>query len=365
MKIAYLLTHDIRQEDGVTKKITQQVKTWRAMGHEVEVFAIINVNEPLSDYCNGHRLFHNSMWLAEPRNLVKSILDYKPEIIYLRFEPFKPFINLLVRQFPTVLEINSDDISEYRLRAKKSIKGKLLHYYNLLTRRILLKKVAGLVGVTEELLTLPENRKYRKPSLVVPNGIDLKQFGTLKVPKENSIPQLVFLCSNDQPWQGTDKLIRLARNSIGKLAFHIIGVSLDKTAPPNMTYYGYLHKEEYESIMKLSDIGIGTLALHRKNMNEACPLKVREYLAYGLPVITGYNDTAFMGQEDLPNWLLEIPNTENNIDDYLTQIIDFSYKMKNFVLPKKNISFIDYNELEEKRLAFMASILALQRHEKE
>lgn len=51
--------------------------------------------------------------------------------------------------------------------------------------------------------------------------------------------------------------------------------------------------------MRNCQVCIGTLALHRKNMTEASPLKTREYLAHGFPVIIGYKDTAFYNQNQI------------------------------------------------------------------
>ena len=38
MRIAYLMRHDISKNDGVTKKILDQVTYWKNAGHQVEVF---------------------------------------------------------------------------------------------------------------------------------------------------------------------------------------------------------------------------------------------------------------------------------------------------------------------------------------
>jgi len=44
-------------------------------------------------------------------------------------------------------------------------------------------------------------------------------------------------------------------------------------------------------LMGAADVGVGALALERKNMREAQPIKTRHYLGSGLPVIIGYQDT--------------------------------------------------------------------------
>ena len=61
----------------------------------------------------------------------------------------------------------------------------------------------------------------------------------------------------------------------------------------NIVVHGSLSTSEYFRIASKCDIGIGSLALFRKNLNEASTLKVREMLAMGLPVYSGHKDSAF------------------------------------------------------------------------
>ena len=38
MRIAYILTWNLAHNDGVTRKVFQQVQEWRELGQEVEIF---------------------------------------------------------------------------------------------------------------------------------------------------------------------------------------------------------------------------------------------------------------------------------------------------------------------------------------
>ena len=57
--------------------------------------------------------------------------------------------------------------------------------------------------------------------------------------------------------------------------------------------YGLQNESQIKEVIDCCDIGLSCLALDRKGMTDACPLKVREYLAYGLPVYMGHTDSAF------------------------------------------------------------------------
>ena len=90
--------------------------------------------------------------------------------------------------------------------------------------------------------------------------------------------------------------------------------------PSNIKFHGYLTEVDAIDVISRMDIGISTLALHRKKMNEACPLKTRQYFALGLPVIGAHFDP------DLPDgadFFLNLPNVENNIEPMKEEILNF------------------------------------------
>ena len=99
-------------------------------------------------------------------------------------------------------------------------------------------------------------------------------------------------------------------------------------------------------------IAFGTLALHRKQMNEACPLKVREYLAFGLPVVIGYGDTDLTGIE--PWWLLRVPNAEDNVRQNAERIRSFIADVRGRRVPRDEVADrIGAAAKEQRRLEFM------------
>ena len=56
--------------------------------------------------------------------------------------------------------------------------------------------------------------------------------------------------------------------------------------------------DDYRRKLACCDIGIDALSLDLKGLSEATTLKVREYLALGLPVYSGFNDSAL--PQDFP-----------------------------------------------------------------
>jgi hypothetical protein len=110
-------------------------------------------------------------------------------------------------------------------------------------------------------------------------------------------------------------------------------------------------RREYEPLIAGCTAGIGTLALHRKGMDEACPLKVREYLAYGLPVILGCADADIPKDAD---YALHIPNTENNVAEHLPEIQSFVESWRGRRVPRTQVAHMDWAAKETSRLRLLA-----------
>lgn len=358
MKIIYLISHDQNKNLGITIKVESQVNAWKTLGHQVEIFNIIlNSRQSIDNYLNA-KIFKRNSILKGNNDLWLRLEEFDPDIIYLRFEPYKPFLISVMKKYPTILEINADDLKEQLLLSQNSLNWKFRYLFNMLTRKKMLKNSLGYVAVTEELRTRRHFSKYKKINITSPNSIMIKKFDIIKTEyTKNKIPHLYFMGNFNRAWHGVDKIMKLAELTKNQLFFHIVGGKPDTNViPSNVKFYGYLNKNEYITIIKKCNIAIGSLALHRVSLSEACPLKVREYLAYGLPTIIGYTDTAFLNEK--PEWILEIPNSEKNVEKYVEDIVKFCYKWKNYVVQKKeSIQYIDSNILEKKKLAFFQEII--------
>jgi len=154
-----------------------------------------------------------------------------------------------------------------------------------------------------------------------------------------------------------DKLATLAA-ALPNVEFDIIG-SVGSAAKRlgrmgNVRLVGHLGGGELALRLEEADVGIGTLALHRNQMSEASPLKTREYLAAGLPVVISYEDT------DFPHgatFLLRIPNTEDNVQRSVTEIAAFIERWKGRRVPLDELKAICQVEKERRRLAFMGALV--------
>ena len=135
-----------------------------------------------------------------------------------------------------------------------------------------------------------------KTVATVPNGSDPELFHP-DVPVVKRLSQIagdlnvVWIGSADLPWHNFD-LLRDAAWSIWnsgdgrRIAFHVIGQGMQgmRDAPPNLNYYG---PEEYERLPGwLSAMDVGLNVYHPGPADYSSPLKVFDYMASGLTVVS-------------------------------------------------------------------------------
>jgi len=91
-------------------------------------------------------------------------------------------------------------------------------------------------------------------------------------------------------------------------------------------------------------------------MEEASVLKIREALAYGIPVIIAFWDTDL--HDVSLDTILHISNTEENVMENAERIRSFAYAMIGKRVDINSVaSYLDQNKKEIIRLSFFQSIL--------
>lgn len=358
MKIAYLIRHDINRNDGVTKKILGQITHWENMGHEVQVYAylpkkgesILPANQYVMDGAVKSRI-------CLDKKLLGDLSMFSPDMIYFRYDTWSRTLGKLLKKYPSVVELNTLDLSEFYalIKLEKNIKSVLRYAAYKFLRGFVLRNVAGVVSVTNEINKDQNNVKFNKPSIAVPNGINLSTYTNLKViPQEKIRPGLFFIGTPGQPWHGVDYIEVLAEK-MKDIDFHIVGIEGENST--NIYYYGYLDTAEYKKILSKCSICIGSLGLHRINMKEACPLKVREYLAYGYPIILGYHDTAFLNEGIDPDFVYFLDTTKELTPLVIDDLKKFIFRNEKIIVSSEDIPYLDTKVLEKKRINFFENTL--------
>lgn len=172
----------------------------------------------------------------------------------------------------------------------------------------------------------------------ISNGIDTKSLKPKKHVKSNREISLLFV-GNVSKWHGLDKIVK-GLHTYSKKEKHeyeirllIIGegnelTNLKKLVSDlnltNIEFIGFVDSCEIVKYYNIADIGIGTLAIHRKNISIDSSLKTREYFAVGMPCIGSIRDVQILNSP-LKNYYLAFTDDESPID--IEKIIYFHNRM--------------------------------------
>ena len=234
--------------------------------------------------------------------------------------PSPPFLREVCRR-SFFSEHHSKEIDELRLRG--GIQNRLLEILEQQYSPRILAATQGIIGVTDEIRLYELARSSsQRPSIVLPNGIDPEDVTfTPAQAYTGGTLQVAFVASHFAPWHGLDRLLngmRIWKSQSQHLTLHLIGrvthaqVSAIESMglSEQIRIHGILYGNALDKILAYCHIAIGSLAIHRKGLTQACPLKAREYTARGLPFVIAYDDP------DLPTglpWVLRVPSDDSAV----------------------------------------------------
>ena len=175
---------------------------------------------------------------------------------------------------------------------------------------------------------------FNIPTIRLSNGIDLSKYNVVSnVSKSKDTIKLIAV-ANLTKSQGYDRLIKglkvyysqsaphktITLNIIGNgPAYHELQLlTKDLKLEEYVIFKGIKMSTELDKEFESSDLGIGTLAIHRVGLHSGSVLKVREYLARGIPSVIGYKDTGI--QDNLP-FIFKVEANETPIN--ISELVSF------------------------------------------
>lgn len=347
MRIAYL-SFEKPGHSGVGQKIAAQCQTWSQQGHNVH-------NIIFSSLPSKHSIPTLNLFLNR-KVIRKALVDFKPDIIYMREIKYFPGLIRCLAKIPYIVEINSDALTELRLT------NKLKYLYHKIFSVILLRNATGVCYVSHELRKQFSNKvnKHQK-QIVVANGyqFDDIQGATFTVSRssiETQKPQIIFVGSPGQIWHGLDHFEAFAAQC-PEFDFHVVMPGY-KSRQENIKAHGGLYGSALHELYRTMDIGMGTMAAYRKKVFEGSSLKVREYIAFGLPVIVPYYDTdlhVFTPSQGV----LSLPNEPDTLCAHIKKVKKFISKWHGKRINCSHfVPVLSYKNKEESRLRFMEDCVA-------
>lgn len=238
-------------------------------------------------------------WLGFRFSFYKWLLQKEKEfdIILLRYSSYDPLQYWYLSQTAKPVYLVHHTLEGPELFLESGFDNKTKAIAEIVIGFFSMRKAKGQIGVTREILDYEQRRSRttKNAGFVYPNGLKVNKKMLAQDNRSKDVPRLLFVASNFFPWHGLDLLL----DSIVKSnRFFLLDIVGHISAPDKMRaikdsrifLHGHLPIEDIKKMACQVDLGLTSFALNRKNMEQACTLKVREYLSMGLPVYSGHED---------------------------------------------------------------------------
>lgn len=233
----------------------------------------------------------------------KLTVDY--DFVIVRYAPVDFFVPFWGFSKSNVLFVHHTKEGIALRNGFKSPLGFIFAFLDSIIAAISLNRAKGLIAVTGDILDYEQKRCLlidKKTNFIYPNGIDYDEVQVCEDNRAGPI-KVIFIASYFFDWHGLSQVLDsiLRVNSHDGFELHLVGNVQAKdmelvnklVGAGVVKNHGRLDTHEIKKLMANMDVGLASFSLELAGLNEACTLKVREYMAAGLPVYSGHIDSAF------------------------------------------------------------------------
>jgi hypothetical protein len=339
--ILHLGNYLLKPDSGVAQKSFALAQAMRDVGREAFLVAISDQVKPavLPPFLEI-RTASRADYIKEAHRFFESL---NPDDLVLFRHPFASLglLNLVKRYGKQIIfEHNTIEQAEMLLMQREHFNRQPFSwswsYLKYAIQTIVLKStiesrlgpsvlahVLGGVCVSDEIRHYECDRHKLYRAVTIANGAEKPSHYNLKSAPLKEEMVVAMLIGSEAIWHGYERLFSgLMSNPVlsKRVVIQIIGI--DKPASfswptsqnHKVEWLGKKSKQEISDLLQDCHIAVGTLALFRKSMKEASPLKVRECLMLGLPMIIGYFDTDLSADNRFEPFLFKVENNESPID---------------------------------------------------
>jgi hypothetical protein len=278
-------------------------------------------------------------------------INYKDvDFIYIR--RFVPTTNSFIRILKKIKKNNPNCKVIYEIPTypyDKEHYDNIKQYVILLIDKIFRRKLSHYV---DKIITLSDDDKiFNIPTIKIINGINCKdiQIARICVKNNKNIINLLAVAIFSF-WHGYERLLAGLHEYYKIEQKYIINIHFVGDGPELIKYkqlvekynlinyvyfYGILNGKELENVFNLCDIGLCSLANHKKNIFRSSELKSREYLARGLPIISSTKIDILPNNFKYCNY---VPEDDSPIDiEIIVKYYEDIYKNESIEEIRKNI----------------------------
>ncbi|MDD4689391.1 MAG: glycosyltransferase [Eubacteriales bacterium] len=185
-----------------------------------------------------------------------------------------------------------------------------------------------------------DSKYLGRPAINIENGVDIEETRIRNSSSDTDSIHIIAVAKMAR-WHGYDRVIEGLhiyndKGKAEKVIFHLVGPDGDGTLDEykslvdkynlheNVVLEGSMFGEELANLFDRCDVAIACLGVHRKNMKTISELKVREYMARGIPFIYSTHDYAIN-----PEWVycMKVSEDEQPLDIF--SVVEFAKSMKN------------------------------------
>ncbi len=358
MKVLFIMKYPLVDQYSIMQKLNGQINAVRNLGHEPyyisfdrEYMYLDNGKEreiiqktPLGHVPN---YFHTFVFYDIYRAVKKVIEENNFDIVYFRHSPLNvsgyQMIKSIEKKSKLVVEITS--FPPYTEKAKNVLRA----FYHMLSKKWWersAKYVTLFTGIGEH-----ADEYLGRPFMNIDNGIDISFIPPRAESKNNDGKIHILAVASMCEWHGYERIIQgLAEWKNEKSKEYIIDLvgdegdgSLEKWkklaielgVSEQVVFHGRMTGDALTGMYNMASIGICSLALYKIGFNTGSVLKLREYMARGLPFVYAHDDPHM--SEDMP-WCIRISNNEEPVrmDDIdlfvnrIAEIKDISNQMREY-----------------------------------
>lgn len=308
----------ISEGSGVPGKIHDMLLTLRELGQDVRLLPLSPIPESWRDRLAP---FHetapplSSRGFAKLRELRSRVDLISPDVLYYRYDAATAHhLAFANTRRPVVSEHNAIETREFRTEKRRGDAWR-----DRTTGRLLRRSVSGIAGVTAEILKYQQTLTAGDtPGFVVGNSIRVQDIRMAARDKAGT-GEIAFM-GRFGPSHGLDRMLRLMRDPrLRDFRLHLIGEGPEVARATDeidalgakVIRHGSVFGDQLSELLGRCDLAVSAMGFSRVGLNEACSLKVRRYLAAGLPIILGHEDPAI--PPDTP-FVLRVANDDTDID---------------------------------------------------
>lgn len=350
MKVAYI-NFIYRSSPGVEEKLKEKASEAASLDLNIDFYFLNAFKEGIVDRVKYVKIksmkfpFKSYVSFFKRYDIIEKTIDLKPyDYIIIRYPKADKSGIRFTQKYNVITEHHTDELSEHLslIKSERSLKRKIINLIHYLQEKRFSKDVLsnckGLTAVTEEIKKIELSKLQNHiPAIVISNGVNvkaIKQTGFQKF--DGKSLNLVMTIGSFSPWHGLDRIISAVNCYAGgvKITLHIIGnvnkADLSHTISDfsRIKFHGFKSGKELDEIMKNMNLAVGSLAMFRVRMEEACTLKTREYTARGIPFVLGYNDSDLQHVDTSYRFYLPIANNDSKVE--MDNIINFAKHMSTF-----------------------------------